>query len=122
MVPQSGIVKGAAGIRKFDTLPEHFFEANGDVMDYVLLAGSLLLQHGDDTPYLIPHLLSAHWGKDDTPPTSSYFKEEYSSKCYHRGDVERDTDEGVTDVRVVENHGKHREGRVHGNAGMLPAE
>lgn len=122
MVPQPGIVKGAAGTRKLDALPEHFFETNGDVMDDVLLAGSFILQHGDDAPYLIPHLLSAHWRKNDTPPASSYFKEEYSSKCYHRGDVEGDTDEGVTDVRVVKNYGKHREGRVHGDVGMLPAE
>lgn len=122
VVPQSGIVEGAAGIRKFDAFSEHLLEPNRDMMNNVLLAGSFLLQHGDDAPYLIPHLLSAHRGKPDTSPTSSHLQEEYGSKGDHRGDIEGDTNEGVADVGVFQNYGKHREGRVHGDVGMLSAE
>lgn len=71
---------------------------------------------------MIPHLFGTHRGKNDTTPASSYFKKEYGSKGDHCGDIEGDTDERVADVGVIENHGKHGEGRVHGDVGMLLAE
>lgn len=87
VVPQSGIIERATRVCKFDAFSKHLFQANSDMMDDVLLAGSFLLQHVDDGPYLIPHLLGTHRRKNDTTPAGSYFKEKYGSKGDHCGDI-----------------------------------
>ena len=44
VAPETGIVEGAAGTGKLDTLIQHFLEADGYLVDDVLLPGLFLFQ------------------------------------------------------------------------------
>lgn len=122
IIPQSGIIKGTTRVCQFNTLSVHLFKTSGDVVDYMLLASFFIPQHGDDTFYLLPHLLRAHRGKPNTPPASGYLEEEYRSEGDHGGDVEGNTDKRISNVVVIKNNGKHGEGGIDCYVGMLLAE
>lgn len=74
------------------------------MVDDVLLAGLLFLEHFYDTIDLLPDLVWPVGGETDATPARSDFEEEDGSKGNHGGDVEGDANEGVTDIGHIEDH------------------
>lgn len=103
-LPEAGVVKWTARIRQLDALSPHLLEASRNVVDNVLLADPLLLEHVYDTVDMFPNMIRFVGRESDATPASSNFEEEDGGKGDHCCHVEGNTDKGFPNVSDIQDY------------------
>lgn len=104
IIPETGVVKGAARIRQLYAFSSHLLEAGRNVVDNMLLADTLFIKHVYDAVDLFPNLVWFVGRETDATPASSDLEEKDGSKGNHCCHVEGDTNEGFPDVGDIKDY------------------